>query len=67
MWSWAECGPIHACGKRRRMHGAPSMVVGTAKKKRVWASPRVVQQAYNAVGQLCQIAPTATGCSGSGY
>jgi RHS repeat-associated protein len=32
-----------------------------------YPSGRVVQQAYNPVGQLCQIAPNATGCSGSGY
>ena len=32
-----------------------------------YPSGRVVQQAYNAVGQLCQISPTATGCTGSTY
>lgn len=30
-------------------------------------SGRVVQQAYNAIGQLCQIAPSTTGCTGSNY
>jgi RHS repeat-associated protein len=32
-----------------------------------YPSGRVVQQAYNQVGQLCEIAPTATGCSDSTY
>ena len=32
-----------------------------------YPSGRVVQQAYNVVGQLCQIAPSATGCTGSSY
>lgn len=32
-----------------------------------YPSGRVVQQAYNVVGQLCEIAPSATGCTGSTY
>ena len=32
-----------------------------------YPSGRVVQQAYNAVGQLCEIAPTASGCNDSSY
>jgi RHS repeat-associated protein len=32
-----------------------------------YPSGRTVYQAYNAVGQLCQISPSASGCSGSGY
>lgn len=32
-----------------------------------YPSGRVVQQAYNPVGQLCQIAPSATSCTGSNY
>jgi RHS repeat-associated protein len=32
-----------------------------------YPSGRVVQQAYNTVGQLCEISPTATGCSDSSY
>lgn len=32
-----------------------------------YPSGRVVQQAYNGVGQLCEIAPAASGCSDSTY
>lgn len=32
-----------------------------------YPSGRVVQQAYNNIGQLCEIAPTATGCGDSTY
>jgi len=32
-----------------------------------YPSGRVVQQAYNQVGQLCEIAPTASGCGDSNY
>jgi RHS repeat-associated protein len=36
-------------------------------KQITYPSGRVVQQAYNNVGQLCEIAPTASGCSDSTY
>jgi RHS repeat-associated protein len=32
-----------------------------------YPSGRVVYQAYNSIGQLCQISPTSSGCSGTGY
>jgi RHS repeat-associated protein len=32
-----------------------------------YPSGRVVYQAYNAIGQLCLISPTSSGCSGTGY
>lgn len=32
-----------------------------------YPSGRAVYQTYNAIGQLCQISPTAGGCGGSGY
>ena len=32
-----------------------------------YPSGRVVQQAFNVIGQLCQIAPSATSCGGSSY
>lgn len=36
-------------------------------KQITYPSGRIVQQAYNAVGQLCEIAPTASTCSDSTY
>jgi RHS repeat-associated protein len=33
----------------------------------IYPSGRVVQQAYNAIGQLCEIAPMASGCSDTTY
>ena len=40
---------------------------GGAVTQITYPSGRVVYQSYNAVGQLCQISPSSSGCSGSGY